>query len=456
MSGLSSLGVGATALQAAQRGLDLAGQNIANVNTPGYSRQRLEQVAQATTAGPSMSGNSISTGDGVLVTGTTRIQDALLEARAQAARGASGSADAIARSYAGIESAFGEPGDNGIQAGLATFWNSWAELANDPKGGSARTQVLEQGTQLAATFSDVSGRLTALWGSTREALATDVAAVNGLAANVADLNDSIRAAKVQGMSTSELEDQRDRLVAQLGTSVGAVSRPMEDGTVTLTVGGSVLVSGARASALAVTGPVVGPGHGPVQVVWADRGAPVGFSDGGSLAGTVTALEVTIPTAAMKLDAVAAALAGTVNAQQAAGYDGSGAPGGAFFTGTTAGSLRIALTSPDRVAASSAPPPAADGDNADAMAAFLEAPGGVDAQYRDLVVSTGVQAQGATRRSEVQQALLTQADSARLGVSSVSLDEEMVSLMSYQHAYEAAARYISVVDSTLEALITMTR
>ena len=76
--------------------------------------------------------------------------------------------------------------------------------------------------------------------------------------------------------------------------------------------------------------------------------------------------------------------------------------------------------------------------------------------RDLVVQTGVQAQGASRRADVQQSLLVQADSARLGVSSVSLDEEMVSLMSYQHAYEAAARYISVVDQTLDALMAMTR
>src|SRR5689334_12124637 len=113
-----------------------------------------------------MAGTTLATGTGVSVIGTTRIQDALLEARAQQARGATGAATEVARSYAGVEAAFGEPGDDGIQAQLATYWNSWAELSNNPTSSSARTLVLEEGAQLASSFSEVAGRLSALWSNT--------------------------------------------------------------------------------------------------------------------------------------------------------------------------------------------------------------------------------------------------------------------------------------------------
>ncbi len=455
MSTGSSFGIGLSALQAAQRGLDLAGQNISNVNTPGYTRQRLEQVARASTVVPSMVGRTAGTGEGVSVIGTQRIQDALLEARAQQARGASSAAGATAQAYAMVESAFGEPGDTGLQAGLAAFWNSWGDLANDPSSGAARTGVLEQGARLAAAFADTAGRLSAQWGGTREALTTTVATVNRLADDVADLNGAIRAAAVAGGGTSELEDRRDELVGRLADAVGAVAQPMEDGTVTISVGGSVLVAGSHVSALAVSGPTTGPGVGSVRVLWAGSGTTAAVS-GGQVGGMLTALEDTIPAASARLDAVAAAVAGTVNARQASGYDATGAPGAAFFTGTTAASLRVTGLATTGVAASAAPPPAADGSNADAVAAVSEDPTGPDAVYRDLVVSLGVRAQGATRRADVQQALSVQAESARLGVSSVSVDEEMVSLMNYQHAYEAAARFVSVVSETLDVLMGMAR
>lgn len=451
----SSLSVGLSALQAAQRGLELAGQNISNVNTPGYTRQRIDQAAQASTVVPSMFGRTPATGEGVVVLGTTRIQDQLLEVRALQTRGASAAANVVANGYSMVESAFGEPGDTGLQAGLAEFWSAWGDLATDPSSSAARTSVLEQGGRLAAGFRELSGRLSTQWGGTREALDASVATVNRLTSDVADLNDAIRAAKVAGGSTSELEDRRGQLVSQLGTVVGAVAQPMDDGTVTLSVGGSVLVSGNHVSSLAVSGPSTGPGTGSVSVVFAASGTPVSV-EAGEVGGMLTTLGDTIPTVMNRIDAVAVAVVSTVNARQAAGYDATGAPGGAFFSGTSASSLQLAGLTAAGVAASSAPPPAADGSNADSMAAASELPSGPDSLYRDLVVSVGVQVQGATRRSDVQSALAGQAESARLGVSSVSIDEEMVSLLGFQHAYEAAARFVSVVDETLDTLMGMAR
>ena len=455
MSNFASLGLGARALQAAQRGLELSGQNISNVNTAGYSRQRLDQVAAGGSGVPAMWSQSTAFGDGVLVRGTERIRDEFLEARAQQVRGSASSLTSAAATLRSVEVIFGEPGDTGLQAQMASFWSSWSDVANDPTSTPPRTQLLEEATQLAASFGRASQQLGQEWSGTREALTATVSEVNRTASDVARLNDAIRSAKVSGASTSELADQRDQLVLQLGESIGAVGRLNDDGTVTVTVGGSQLVSGTRTSELRVDGPTLPGRTAPVTVAWAGSGTPATVT-GGEVQGLATALNTTIPGYVASLDSVVAKLAGTVNAQQAAGYDRAGGTGAALFSGTTAATLAVSLTTTDGIAASTSPPPAYDGDNASAMAGHLADPAGADASYRSLIVELGVQSQSASRQADVQGVMLRQVDSARLGVSSVSLDEEMTNLMSYQHAYEAAARFVSVIDSTMDSLMNMAR
>ena len=455
MSDFASLGLGARALQAAQRGLDLSGQNISNVNTAGYSRQRLDQVAQGSSVVPSMWAAGPVTGDGVLVRGTERIRDEFLEARAQEVHGSQALAATAQSTLGAVEGAFGEPGSTGLQSQLSAFWNAWHDVANDPTSSAPRTALLAKATQLAGAFNRVADDLDQQWTDGREQLVATVSQVNQAAADVARLNDAIRSATASGVPAHELSDQRDQLVLQLGESVGAVGRLAEDGTVTVTVGGTALVSGNRASGLTVTGQATRAAGGGAGVAWGASGTAATLG-GGTAQGLLTALTTTIPTYAGALDAVAASVATTVNSQQAAGYDRTGTTGSPLFGGTTAGALRVAMDDPTGVAASSALPPAYDGGNASAMAAHLGDATGPDASYRSLVVQLGVESQSASRQADVQAVVLRQVDTARQGVSSVSLDEEMTNLMTYQHAYEAAARFVSVIDSALDSLMNMAR
>ena len=174
MSNFASLGLGARALQAAQRGLELSGQNISNVNTAGYSRQRLDQVAAGGSPVPAMWSRSSATGDGVLVRGTDRMRDEFLEARALQVRGSEASLSSSAATLRSIEGVFGEPGDDGLQAQMASFWNSWSDVANDPTGTGPRTALLEDAKQLAASFGRTSQQLDQQWSGTREALSATV------------------------------------------------------------------------------------------------------------------------------------------------------------------------------------------------------------------------------------------------------------------------------------------
>ena len=455
MSNFASLGLGARALQAAQRGLEVSGQNISNVNTAGYSRQRLDQVAAGGSPVPAMWSRSSVTGDGVLVRGTDRMRDEFLEARALQVRGSEASLSSSAATLRSIEGVFGEPGDNGLQAQMASFWNSWSDVANDPTGAGPRTALLEDARQLAASFGRTSQQLDQQWSGTREALSATVAEINSTASDVARLNDAIRSAKISGASTNELADQRDQLVQQLGERIGAVGTPNQDGTVTVTVGGTPLVSGSRTTELRLDGPTL-PGHpGQVTLTWANSGTPATITSG-AVQGDLASLNTTIPGYGAALDSIAKKLADAVNGQQAAGFDRTGGAGAAFFSGTTAATLAVSLTTTDGIAASGSAPPAYDGDNASAMAGRLTDPAGPDASYRSLIVELGVQSQSAGRQADVQGVMLRQVDAARLGVSSVSLDEEMTNLMSYQHAYEAAARFVSVIDSTMDSLMNMAR
>jgi flagellar hook-associated protein 1 len=461
MSGFSSLNLGSRALFAAQRGLDVAGQNVSNANTEGYSRQRVEQSAAGRSAVPAMYARSDGSGDGVDVTGLSRIRDSFLEARAQHEHGTNSSLNVKQQVYGDIETSFAEPSDSALQQQMSDFWNSWDEVVTDPSGKAPRSSLLQKAGALAGSFSSVSRQLTQQWADNREQLGATVADVNAMAKDVAKLNATIRSATVAGISANELSDQRDSLVLKLGQAIGAVSTPGEDGTVNITVGGSPLVMGERSRAITLAGPISYPGTpNSVSVVWDDGSLQPLSGLSGATAGRLDGLNTVLPDYLTKLDGVAAQLAATVNAQQANGYDltaGPGSPNGqAMFTGTTAATLALAFTDPDLVAASAGAPPALDGDNALAMAAHAGDLAGADATYRALIVGLGVDTQSVNRQTDVQAAITQQVDNARQSVSGVSLDEEMTNLVSYQHAFEAAARFIQTIDSTLETLINMTR
>lgn len=461
MSGFSSLNLGTRALFAAQRALDTTGQNISNANTDGYSRQRVDQVAVGGPVVPALYSRWDGPGAGVDVTGITRIRDEFLEARAQHEHAANSSLQTTKQVYGDIETTMGEPSDSGLQAQMTSFWNAWDDVANDPSGLAPRSQLIEQAKTLAGTFNGLSGRLSQQWADTREQLSATVADVNSMAADVARLNATIRSATASGVSANELSDQRDTLVLRLGEAVGAVATAGDGGVVNLSVGGSPLVTGERTRALAVTGPTTYPGTaGSTGVVWADgSNFPVsGMS--GSVQARLDAVNTVLPGYLSSLDGVASSLATTVNDQQAQGYDLNAAagstPNGQPMFAWSPGKLTVQLTDPSQVAASAAAPPALDGDNALATAAHTGDSAGADATYRKMIVGLGVQAQSINRQTDVQGVVTTQIDNARQSVSGVSLDEEMTNLVSYQHAYDAAARFVTTIDSTLDTLINMTR
>lgn len=463
MSGFSSLNLGVSALSAAQRALDVTGQNLSNANTDGYSRQRVQQSANSGPVVPAMYAKGVPGGDGVTINGIDRVRDGFLELRAQQEHSTSSSLDATQQTYSAVESTFGEPSPTGLSSQLASFWSSWDGLANDPGAGTPpRGLLLENARALTGTVRAQDDQLSQQWRATRQQVDTTIDQVNGMATQVAKLNAAIRSATLSGGSANELSDQRDALVLRLAEATGATASPGQDGVVDVMLAGGALVRGTSSQQLMSTGPdTFRRGGDPIGIGWAPGGQPAAVG-GGKLQGLLGSLNAILPDTVKSLDAVAASLAQIVNTQQAQGLDTSGKPGAPLFTGTTAADLQVAMTDPNGVAAATGTPsdppvpPPLNGGNATAMSGHAADPGGPDALFRDMMVRLGVQAQSVGTRVDTQNAVKNQVDSARASVSGVSMDEEMTNLVAYQHAYSAAAQYISVISSTMDTLINMTR
>ena len=463
MSTFSGLNAATTALWANRRALDVTGQNIANVNTEGYSRQRVDLQAIGGSVVPAFYSTSPGIGSGVSADNVTRIRDAFLEGRGHIETANSARMTVEVDAYGLVEQAFREPGKTGIQSLLSDVWNGWEDVANNPKDDAARAQVLQQLGTLVGGIHFSQESLGAQWGQTRENLGVLVKDVNASAATIAELNKAIKGAHQSGLPANDLTDQRDLLIMKLAGQVGATVRPGEDGVLDVIVGGMSLVAGSSASKLAIDD-VTDPTK--PQVVTAVGGYPV--RAGGTAGGQMNVLGTIIPGYRAALDGIAKNLVDTLNAQHQSGWDRNGAAGKPILSGTDATNIGVAISKPEEIAASSvgvpptvppAPPavpvPSLDKGNADKIAAMRNLPLGTDSNYRKMIVELGVQASVANRNLGIQAVITTQVDAARESVAGVNLDEEMTNMLSFQHAYAAAGRMVTAIDETLDVLINRT-
>lgn len=453
-STFSGLNTMTTALWANRRALDVTGQNIANVNTEGYSRQRADLRAIGGSVVPAFYATSPGIGAGVSADDVTRIRDAFLEGRGQTERANNARLTVESEALQQVQTAFREPGETGIQSLLGEMWSGWEDVANSPGSDAARTQVIKRLETLVGgiRFSDTS--LTDQWTQTRSNLGVLVQDVNAAATTIAGLNKAIRGADQSGVPANDLADRRDVLIMKLADQVGATVRPGEYGTLDVVVGGMTLVSGSRADAIAVVPDPPVSTSDTVGIVTASGGNPVAVD--GTAGGQLTSLNTLIPEYRGKLDTVANDLVISLNTQQGLGFDRSGNVGGQILNGTSAATLSVAFTDPKLIAASGQSGSAnLDGSNADTISQLRTVTDGVDAGYRAMIVGLGVQAAVAIRNQDIQSVITTQVDAAREAVAGVNIDEEMTNMLAFQNAYAAAGRMVTAIDETLDTLINRT-
>jgi len=443
------LRIGSSGLVAAQRALETTAHNLANVNTEGYSRQRVETSAATSRVYQANLRGAVTVGQGVVVNGITRATDSLLVAnlRDQVASQASwGTRAAFAARAEGVLG----PLDGGVSSALSTFWNSWNSLSTEPSSISGRFMLAEAGRQLASSLSRAGAYLERLASDNTAELRTITSQANDIAANVASLNQRIAQAGNAGSSTADLQDQRELALRELTALTGARAVTEPSGAVRVTVGAMPLVDGATVTPLAVA-------SSPTRVVWPDGTAAAASGRVGALveigAGDIGDLR-------SRIDAIATGLRDVVNAAHREGFGLDGINGRDFFTGTDAATLAVDPTLTEAMIAASASGAPGDGNHAIAMGALRNTPttaGGstVNELFNGLQSLLGLRAGEATREEQTARVIVDELSARLSSVSGVSTDSELVDMLRYQRAFEASARVITVVDQMLDRLINGT-
>ncbi|TQS39670.1 flagellar hook-associated protein FlgK [Cryptosporangium phraense] len=456
-STFSGISTALSSLRAQRQGLDVSGQNIANVNTEGYSRQRTEMTSvEGVSNVPTIWAKQDPVGTGVNVGDVSRVRDELLEARVRTEHAHNSYLSGQNATYDSIQNVFKEPSDTGLQERMSTMWSSFQDLANNPGDDATRTAVLQQASAVSTSLNGASTTLGTIFSSARSAAKSQVDDINTTAAEVASLNKGLMQAKIGGLPANELADRRDALVLKLADLAGATATVRDNGAVDVSLFGSTLVSGTAARTMQVNGAntLSDQAANPVSMSFTDNGQPA-IVTSGELGSSLETLNSVVPKYAKSLDDVATKMISTVNGIHTAGFDKNGDPGGPFFTGTDAGSIQVAITDPSKVAASDNANGRLDGGNADALGDLATSGSGPDVSYRQLVADLGVTAKSATLKADTQSTITADLDSSHEATSGVSLDEEMSNLLTYQRAYEAAAKLMNTVDQTLNTLINST-
>jgi flagellar hook-associated protein 1 FlgK len=211
MSSFEGLSVALSSLYAQRRGLDVTGQNIANANTDGYSRQRLDLTAVGAPAIPAIFSTWQGAGSGVTVADVTRMRDAFLEARGGDEHSKLSQFTSASQTLNQVQQLIPEPGTNGLQSMLSDLWSGFSDLANRPGDSAARTQLIQRAGAVSDWLNQTHTALASQWSAMHDQISTLTSEVNSATHGIAELNQAIQQANLSKLPANELADQRDVL-----------------------------------------------------------------------------------------------------------------------------------------------------------------------------------------------------------------------------------------------------
>ncbi len=442
------------ALLAQQQAMDAVAHNVANVNTPGYSRQRilLNQAAPVTANG---------IGGGVDFGGIERIRDRFVDVQTRTESGMAGDYHARAASLSAVEATLGQSGPGGLQDAMDQFFNSWRDLANAPEQSAMRAGVLQAGQAFAQAANRVANNLSDARSDANNRIATDIGEVNSITQRLAFLNARILETRASGDPASDLSDERDVALGRLSELVDVYTVESDAGSIDVFVGGRSIVSGINAQQIDLVRDPLNSNY--FNLEWHQDGDPV-IVRSGAIGGLLHQRDTDITGRIADLDTLVAQIAADVNAAHAAGYALDGVTTTTpYFTGATASGLTVnaaVVANPGLIAAATAAGSIGDGRNALAIAGLQQAlsmSGGSEdysAYLNGIVTSVGVATRDAQWLADSEDMRISHLQSLQQSASGVNLDEEMVSMVQYQRGYEAAARMIRAVDEMLDSLLRL--
>ncbi len=455
-----SLDIARRAIWASRLGMDVTSHNIANVNTEGYSRQRVS----FRTATPLQLPNG-QLGLGVAVGDVIRVRNRLVDQQYRQTSFTLGNAQIKESVYSQIEAIVQEPSDNALGSLMNEFFNEFSNLADDPENATIRDTVRQKAIALVDSFQGKTQQFNSLRQSLSKDVQATVGEVNEIIHQIGILNRQIVSAEAGGGSANDMRDRRDLLLDRLSEYMKISYTENARGAVSVSAEGVNLVSGNKVNELSVQ--TVSDGDTLKLQLQGSNGKSLSILYG-KLGGLLEMHNEVVPQLQKDLDTLAQTLITEVNRIHASGYTlPEGDPpttrtGINFFSGNDAATISLSpdiLENVNNIAAST-DGSAGNGEVALSIANLRSEKvlsgrtQTLDDYYTTMVHSLGVEIERAQHTRESQELLKDQLMNQREAESGVSLDEEMTHLIQYQRSFEAAAKVVKVVDEMMATVINM--
>lgn len=465
-----ALDMGARSLRTQRQGLEVAGQNLANVNNPAYARQRL--LVQTSLPLSSALG---SQGTGVEAAAIQQIRNTLLDRQIQGELSVGSYLNAQQDAMRSLQRGLGENFDaqvldatssdnanSGLSGGLSKFFSALHDLSASPASTTARQNVIAAAGHLAARFNAADQRIGALTGELNSSVEDGVKAANGLLSSIAQLNRDISSAEgVSGTVANDLRDTRQQKIEQLSKLLNVETATDPSGEMSLSVAGNLVVSGKNVVDQLEAYDV---GSGAMMLRLQSAGTPV-TPTSGSIQGTIDVRDGAVAGLRQDLNTLAGQMIDSVNTAHRVGFGLDGTTGADFFVGTDAGSIAVnpALVNDVRLiqASGSAGEP---GANQVALALSQMR----DQSQAGLGQQTFAESYAATlgelrhslsdlnSRVADQDLMQNYLETRRVSVMGVSIDEEMTDMVKYEKAFQAAARLVATLSQMLDEVVNLKR
>lgn len=457
---ITSLYTGASGIFVNQTGIQVTGNNIANVNTTGYSKQ----TAAVTSATPLNQGGLIF-GTGSTVNSINRAGDIFITSQLVNQSAIYGEYEAANTPLSDIEQIL-DISDSSLSSDIDDFFTAWENLSSNPAGATERQQVIQEAEDLANHFNLIDQQLTDVVDSINSSIESLVPSLNEQILQVANLNQSIMQTEAAGNSANTLRDQRDLLVQEVSEECGATIYSNTDGMVCMQLkNGLPLVTGSVASTFSVERQ---NGLSQITLTSGQAESSLDADDfGGTLKGLLVVRDEVIPDINNDIDQLSYEIASTINTLHATGIDQNGATGEDLFTLVAptdplasawegaAASISLNFDDLTMIAAGTTD---LSGDNNLTLAIVeLRDTATVNGstfseEYARIAAKTGLLVSSNDQKLTNSTELLNELSNKRDSITGVSTDEEMLLLIQYQTGYEAAASYLAVVKEMMETLI----
>ena len=453
-------------LAAHSAALSVAGNNIANANTPGYSRQIVAFVANPGVS--SIGGGAVGTG--VSLATVTQARDQFVERQIPASLSAQSKSQTESDALQAL-TVLNPDLQGGLPSALGAFYGALQTWSQNPGDTGLRQAVLGSSQALATSFNQTAGAINDARNGLDSAIMGKVSEVNAAAQSLADLNKQIEIAGSAGGQPNDLLDARQKVVDQLASLTGATPYANGRGDVSMALpGGMTIVSDTRAGQFSVLPDAANGGHLKLQLSRSDGSPPSdwdGSGLGGTLGGMFTARDGALKTAADTVDTFAFDFANSLNTVHQAGFAMDGTPGLTLFNVpmTAAGAasqigVNANIAANARLLAGASTVPAGSGDNTNVLALIatqrqaLASGSDPITSLQSMVTNYGISTAQAEALAEHDGAMTTHLKSLRESASGVFIDEEMINLTKAQRAYEAVSKVISTANAMLETLMSL--